>query len=130
MSIFGFLGIVFFETSEFSILYSDYLVNIFGQTTKYVNPTYLSGVVKSFFIFDSYLNIVFTSFLGVLIIKILGVFTDVYQFVEQFKTINEDISNLITNSIDISWTYLMIMLIFYIAWIYFLKYSYAENKNR
>jgi hypothetical protein len=129
MSIFGFLGIVFFETSEFSILYSDYLVNIFGQTTKFVNPTYLSGVIKSFFIFDSYLNIVFTSFLGVLIIKILGVFTDVYKFIEQFKTIDEDISNLVTNSIEISWAYLMIMLIFYMAWIYFLKYSHDDHKK-
>ena len=64
MSIFGFLGVLFFETSEFSILYSDYLVNVFGQTTKYVNPTYLTGVFKSIFIFDSYLNIIFTSFLA------------------------------------------------------------------
>ena len=45
MSIFDFLEYCFLETSEFSILYSDYFVNVFGQTTKYVNPTYLTGSV-------------------------------------------------------------------------------------
>ncbi len=108
-SFFGVLSQLIFETSEYAVLSTKYVVNSFGQETLYANPEYLNGVFKSFMIFDSYLNIVFTSFLGVFIIKILSLFIDPFEFVSQFRSINEDIELLINNSVEISWIYLFIV---------------------
>ena len=108
-SIFGVFSQLIFETSEYTVLSTNYVMNSFGQETLYANPEYLNGVFKSSIIFDSYLNIVFTSFLGVLIIKILSLFIDPFEFISQFKSINEDIELLINNSVEISWIYLFIV---------------------
>ena len=110
-SIFGVFSQLIFETSEYTVLSTNYVMNSFGQETLYANPEYLNGVFKSSTIFDSYLNIVFTSFLGVLIIKILSLFIDPFEFISQFRSINEDIELLINNSVEISWIYLFIVFI-------------------
>ncbi len=110
-SIFGIFSQLIFETSEYSVLSTNYVINSFGQETLYANPDYLNGVFKSSIIFDSYLNIVFTSFLGVFIIKILSLFIDPFEFISQFKSINEDIELLINNSVEISWIYLFIVIL-------------------
>ena len=68
---------VFFESTPFVVLSTEYVTNSFGLYTKYVNPTILSGMFKSFLIMDSYLNVVFTSFMGVLIIKIISIFSSI-----------------------------------------------------
>ncbi len=128
MSFFGFLGVLFFETSYSSILYSDYVTNIFGQTTKYSNPEYLTGVIKSFFIIDSYLNIIFTSFLGVLIIKILSMFKNPVDFISTYREPNEDILNLINNTVNLSWGYIFTLILFFILLIYYLsKKDYSKK---
>ena len=61
-SFFGVLSQLIFETSEYAVLSTKYVVNSFGQETLYANPEYLNGVFKSFMIFDSYLNIVLLRF--------------------------------------------------------------------
>ena len=101
-SIFSIISQVFFEASQESILYSEYVINSFGQETKFVNPDYLIGLLKSFILFDSYLNVVFTSFFGIIVIKILGTFTSPLDFINNFRTPNEDIMRLVENSESIS----------------------------
>ncbi len=107
------LSILFFESSQFAVLSSDYVTNSFGLYTKYVNPTYLSGILRSFLIFDSYLNVIFTSFLGVFLIKLLGIITDPYSFIQQFRPLTEDISDLINNSSNFSWSMFILLILFF-----------------
>ena len=109
-SIFSIISQVFFEASQESILYSEYVINSFGQETKFVNPDYLIGLLKSFILFDSYLNVVFTSFLGIIIIKILGTVTSPLDFINNYRTPNEDIMRLVENSESISIFFLLVLL--------------------
>ncbi len=116
-SIFAFFSQLLFETTDYTVLSSDYIVNTFGLYTKYVNPNYLAGVFNSIFIFDAYLNIIFTSFVGVFIIKILSLLTDPILFIENFRPVEEDILHLIVNSLEFSWFkfFLMVLLYFLIT---------------
>tara|TARA_A100001015_G_C14934264_1_gene689760 strand:+ start:107 stop:622 length:516 start_codon:yes stop_codon:yes gene_type:complete len=109
-SIFSIISQIFFEASQESILYSEYVINSFGQETKFANPDYLPGLLKSFIKVDSYLNVIFTSFLGILIIKALGYITPPVEFINNFRTPNEDIIRLVDNSESISLFFLLILL--------------------
>ena len=111
-SIFSLISLMMFETTSHTVLSSDYLTNSFGLYTKYVNPTYLSGVFKSIIDLDAYLNIIFTSFTGVFIIKVLNFFVEPVSFIEQFRTVNDDILNMIINSTEFSWTMMLFMILF------------------
>ena len=71
-SIFGFLSVVFFETTTETQLSLFPVLNSFGIQRIYSQPDYLLGVLNSFFVIESYLNILATSILGALIIKIMG----------------------------------------------------------
>ena len=113
-SIFSIISQVFFEASQESILYSEYVINSFGQETKFVNPDYLIGLLKSFILFDSYLNVVFTSFFGIIVIKILGTFTSPLDFINNFRTPNEDIMRLVENSESISIFFLLVLLCLFV----------------
>ena len=120
-SLFGMLSQLLFETSQYTVLSTDYIENSFGQITLYSNPAYLSGVFKSAVIFDSYLNIIFTSFLGVIILKFVSLFTDLYTFVSSFRDIDEDIGQLLNNTDEISWIYLLILLLMLFVFIQILS---------
>tara|TARA_Y100001958_G_C21248617_1_gene581639 strand:- start:17931 stop:19520 length:1590 start_codon:yes stop_codon:yes gene_type:complete len=108
-SIFGIFSQLMFETSQYTVLSIEYVENSFGQMTLYANPNYLSGVFKSAIIFDSYLNIVFTSFLGVIILKFISFFTDLSSFISTFRDIDDDIALLLSNTNEISWFYLLML---------------------
>ena len=109
-SIFSIISQVFFEASQQSILYSEYVVNSFGQETKFVNPDYLIGLLKSFVIFDSYLNVIFTSFFGIIVMKILGYITSPLDFINNFRTPDENIIRLVENAESISIFFLLVLL--------------------
>jgi hypothetical protein len=104
---------VFFESTPFVVLSTEYVTNSFGLYTKYVNPTILSGMFKSFLIMDSYLNVVFTSFIGVLIIKTISIFTDPILLVSKFRETDDKIINLVDMSNEFSWLMHFIVLIGY-----------------
>jgi len=114
-SIFSTISILFFESTQYTVLSTDYVTNSFGLYTKYVNPTYLSGFLKSLIIPDAYLNILFTSFFGVLIIKIISLFQDPNIFIENFRAVDDKIANLISDSLAFSWGMFLILIIFYLA---------------
>ena len=114
-SIFSTISILFFESTQYTVLSTDYVTNSFGLYTKYVNPTYLSGYLKSILVPDAYLNILFTSFFGVMIIKIISLFQDPNIFIGNFRNVDEKIADLINNSLDFSWGMFLILLIFYFA---------------
>jgi len=73
-SIFGIIGVVFFEASIGTQLSLDYQINSFGIERKFVNSKYLFGLLSSFIETDSYLKIFSTSFFGAFIFKIILLF--------------------------------------------------------
>ena len=125
VSVFSIISQLFFEASPNSILYSDYVINSFGQETKFVNPDYLTGLLGSFLIIDSYLNVVFTSFIGIIVLKILGLFASPVEIISRFREPNEDILRLLDNSDSISFIYLFIMLVLF----YFISRDFLRKFN-
>ena len=115
---------LFFETSPYVVLSSDYVTNTFGLYTKYVNPVILTGMFKSFLIFDSYLNIIFTSFVGVFIIKFISLFTSPGEFISRFRNPDEKIIELIEMSLSFSWVMYLLVILFYI---YIIRNLIAEK---
>ena len=81
-SIFGIIGVVFFEASIGTQLSVDYQLNSFGIERPFVNSKYLSGLFNSVTELDSYLKIFSTSFLGALIFKFILMFIKPDIFIE------------------------------------------------
>tara|TARA_B110000444_G_C18837688_1_gene597009 strand:+ start:1319 stop:2869 length:1551 start_codon:yes stop_codon:yes gene_type:complete len=123
-SFLGFLLYLFFETSQGTSLSSEYMVNSFGLSTRYSNPSYLSNFPGALISIDSYLHIVFTSFLGVSIIKIINFVIDPVEFLGNFTVINSEVLELIEKSLTFSWVKLIIL------YLVTSSMTYAILKNR
>ena len=108
-SLLGFILYLFFETSQATSLSSDYLINSFGMNTRYSNPEYLSGLLSSMTNVDAYLHIVFTSFLGVGIIKLMSFFISPEEFLGNYTELSSQVLKLIENSITFSWIKIIIL---------------------
>ena len=103
-----------------------YVVNSFGMNTRYANPEYLSGLPKAFLDLNAYLHIMFTSFLGVLILKVIYIVSDPVVIFSKFTEITPEISDLISNSIEFSWYKLIFLYLFVI---YFFNKIFKLIKN-
>ena len=105
MSVFASLSVLYFETSKNTQLATEYTTNMFGKITKFTNPEYLYGFIKSFYELEVYLKIFAQSFLGFaifyLIIYIFGI-DNFYTFMNNLSlpSENSDFQNLI-NKIQI-----------------------------
>ena len=64
---------------------------------------------------NKYINILFTSFFGVLIIKIISLFQDPNIFIENFRPVDDKIANLISDSLAFSWGMFLTLIMFYLA---------------
>ena len=99
-SILGFLGVVFFETTTQTQLSLIPVLNSFGVEKIYSQPDYLIGLFKSFFVIESYLKILATSFLGTIFIKLFLMIIGYDNFNEIIFNLgysdNADLINLIT----------------------------------
>lgn len=126
-SILGFILYLFFETTQGTSISDGYVVNTFGMETRYANPNYLSELPNALININAYMHILFTSFFGVLFIKCLNLFVNPLLIFAKFTEVNEDISNLVSDSIDFSWLKLLILYIFVI---YFLLKINNETSNK
>jgi len=126
-SILGFILYIFFETTEATSLYYDYVVNSFGMNTRYSNPNYLSNLPTALLNLNAYMHILFTSFIGVLLIKLINLFTDPVLFFSNFTEISDDIASLISNSLNFSWPRLFFMYIFVIYFLVLISKNKANN---
>ena len=99
------------------------LIGIIGPG---INNPYLTGRVDfhSFLSSSSLISIIFTSFLGVLIIKVINLFIDPVNFFGNLTEVDTEILNLITSSINFSWIKLLIL------YAVTLSFSYIIFKNR
>ena len=71
MCLFSFISTIFFETTELTQLSLVEKENIFGNNVRFTQPEYLKGFLLSIFNIESYLKIISTSFVGVIVFKIL-----------------------------------------------------------
>ena len=125
-SFLGFLLYLFFETSQGTSLSSEYLTNSFGFRTRYSSPDYLSNLPEALISVNSYLHIIFTSFLGVTIIKLINLVMDPVQFFSNVTEVNSEILDLIGSSISFSWIKLLILY----AVISCLTYIVLKNRTK
>lgn len=109
-SFFGVIAQLFFETSEYSSLSEFTIVNSFNSNSAYSNPDMLTGIFKSIFFQSSYLKIIFTSFLGIFILKFLNLFVNIFQLVNDLYYVDDKLNEHLTNVISFSWLYMFLIL--------------------
>ena len=111
-SIFGLFSQLFFESTNLVSLSETTIVNSFDSMSPYSNPDYLTGLLKSLLMPNAYLKIIFTSFLGVFLIKFINLFTSFEDFVSNYYVIDEQLFELISSVNRFSWIYFILTLIF------------------
>ena len=124
-SLIGLIGYIVFETSTLTSLSEGYVFNTFGMETRYSNPEYLKYIFVVLLDINTYAHIIFTSFLGVLVIKVINEFTNPELFLSQFTNLNEKTTEYIENYLQFSWTKLFFLLA---AILFLLSYYLRENK--
>ncbi len=93
LSFFSLFSILFFETTILTQLSTTEELNSFGRNIKYVEPNYLSGYLSSLFVITSYFKIFLTSFLGVIIFKLIFLFIDPKQFLTILESLSLPVQN-------------------------------------
>ena len=116
-SIFASLSILFFETNKGTQLSLVEIENSFGKITRYTQPDYLIGYLKSFSNFESYLVIFVTSFFGLIIFKLLiSVFgyENLLNILESnnLPVTNEDFLQFYTNTYQLEYSKILITFLF------------------
>ena len=132
-SIFSLLSVIFFETNVLTSLSEIDQINSFGKLTRYAQPLYLSGVLKSLFSFDSYQIIFATSLFGGMVLKILFVVFSKDQVLYTLEGVglnisNGDVINLFNkiNSIEFHKFVIALILIYIVTRIF--SYEFKTNK--
>lgn len=124
-SINGIVSTLFFETTQASSLSTEITLNSFGTLDRYFNSTYLIGYFYSLFELNSYLKIFFTSFIGVIFLKIVNVFINPINFISAYKILNEKELDLIYKSINYETEYIFVLIILF----FFCSYFLSERNN-
>ena len=127
-SIFGALSVLFFETTLMTQLSLTEEVNSFGVSRRFTQPNYLSGFLGSFFEINSYLKIFTTSFLGILLFKLIFLFVPKQTFIDRLNSLglpteNEDFSILMDKIDVINFSKISISFFFLFLFCYFLIYK-------
>ena len=108
---------MFFETNKGTQLSLVEIENSFGKITRYTQPDYLIGYLKSFSNFESYLVIFVTSFFGLIIFKLLiSVFgyENLLNMLESnnLPVTNEDFIQFYTNTYQLEYSKILITFLF------------------
>ena len=110
-SIFSIISVLFFETTIHTQLSLEPVLNSFGYEKIYSQPDYLSGLLKSFLMIESYLKIIATSFLGIYFLKLLIiVFNEetIIDFLYSNQYSNNDLIDLVTYLSDTNLSYFVL----------------------
>ncbi len=130
LGFFGFVGFLFFETNIATSLSEG--LNVFGIEQNFTQPKYLSGFIGSIFQFSSYMVIFATSYLGIIIFKLLSALfdnNDLITYLEIFTTDTEKINYFFQVSNEYSWQNLIILISFYLVISKYLIKNLLDNKN-
>jgi hypothetical protein len=79
-SLLSIFSVLFFEGWTGTQLSLVEIENSFGKVEKFIQPEYLSGLLKGVFILETYLKIFTTSFLGLIFIKLILLFSNIPTF--------------------------------------------------
>ena len=90
-SIFAALSILFFETTPGTSLSEN--INSFSVNERFSQPEYLTNYIASFSEINSYLKIFTTSFLGVLLFKIIFSFFQIEEILSFLEKLNLPVNN-------------------------------------
>ena len=115
LSIFLYL---FFETNELTSLMPQ--INVFGSSTAWSARYYIQGVFEAVANISSYMVILGTSFLSVILLKILisiSSINTVQDIFAQYNLLNGDVERVISFSSQISYYSLSILLIMFIIFV-------------
>ncbi len=110
-SIFAFLK---FETNELTSLREQ--INSFGVMHRFSAPRYLDGVLQSAFELDGYLKIFITSFLSLIIFKILISIVGIEfisDLIDRFGYLNSDVVEFLEYANRFSFTEVVLLILFY-----------------
>lgn len=114
-SLFGILSQLFFETTHLSSLSESTIQNSFGSDSPYSNPTYLKGILQSMLDPSAYLKIIFTSFIGVILVKTINLITDFELLLTNYYQVDGKLSNLLLSFDNYSWVYLVITILLIVS---------------
>tara|TARA_B110000008_G_scaffold269484_1_gene298767 strand:+ start:360 stop:1895 length:1536 start_codon:yes stop_codon:yes gene_type:complete len=123
LSIFSFFSTLFFETTQLTSLSNN--INSFGTKHLYSQPYYLDGYIESVTELNSYLKILFTSYLGVILLKFIILLigeTSLVEFLIDINYYNIDIQNLILETQKIEFLKLVTLSLFF----YLISRSYGK----
>ena len=117
-SIFGSLSQLFFESTSFSTLSEGKIFNSFDSLVPYANPNYLLGVLKSFIAIEAYQKIIFTSFVGLLSVKIIALFTNPSEVLLTYFSLDSKTIEYINNYENYSWSFVFLLTLIYVYFSY------------
>jgi hypothetical protein len=106
---------LFFETTHLSSLSESIIQNSFGSDSPYSNPTYLKGFLQSMLDPSAYLKIIFTSFVGVILVKTINLITDFEVLLTNYYQVDGKLSNLLLSFDNYSWVYLIITVLLIVS---------------
>ena len=131
-SIFSILSVLFFETTIFTQLSLTPVMNSFGYEKVYSQPEYLIGLLKSFFVLESYLKIIATSFLGALFFKLSMMLTSeifVTDLLSSTGYVNNDVIKLLSQLNESTVNYFVFLLILSSVSTYFIVRHYVTSRS-
>ena len=103
-----------FETNELTSLREQ--INSFGVMHRFSAPRYLDGVLQSAFELDGYLKIFITSFLSLIIFKILISIVGIEfisDLIDRFGYLNSDVVEFLEYATRFSFTEVVLLILFY-----------------
>lgn len=135
MSIFSIFSVLYFETTKYTQLSTEYIINMFGKNTKFTRPDYLIGYLRSVIEFEAYLKIFAQSFLGFVVFYLLIYFFEAGEFyllLDRFSLPynNPDFINLINKIeyIELYKVLISMLLVFTTTLLIFNNASIKKNK--
>ena len=108
-SIFGSLSQLFFESTQASSLGEDKIINSFDNLVPYANPEYLKGMLSSVLTFQAYQKIIFTSFVGLISIKLLSLVQDPSVLISNYVNLDEKSTEYIDLYLSFDWMFIFII---------------------
>ncbi len=126
ISIFGSISQLFFESTPYSSLSEGKIINSFDSLTPYANAEYLTGVLKSLLIIEAYQKIIFTSFIGLIGVKILSLFSNPSEVLLNYFSLDSKTLEYVINYEEYSWIFVVLIIVIYI----YFSYTVIKENNK
>ena len=106
-------------------LSEDKIINSFDNLVPYANPEYLKGMLSSVLTFQAYQKIIFTSFVGLISIKLLSLVQDPSVLISNYVNLDEKSTEYIDLYLSFDWMFIFIIFLMYL---FFALFLFGKNK--